>query len=117
MFKVGDHVRLVKENATLRYMGMGIGDEFVLIDSIQNHKAVAYFNDNAWVAILDPDGKETQYANYFEHVEKTEWKSWPNGLAVNPKETEKPCTCESLVLFRKGCQCGAVKKQQWGLRA
>jgi len=29
----------------------------------------------------------------------------------------KECTCESLILFRKGCQCGHIKKQQWGIRA
>jgi hypothetical protein len=29
----------------------------------------------------------------------------------------KPCMCDSKMLFNKGCQCGAVAKKQWGLRA
>jgi hypothetical protein len=28
----------------------------------------------------------------------------------------KPCTCDSMDLFRKGCGCGAIMKQKWGLQ-
>lgn len=32
-----------------------------------------------------------------------------------PPPFKKECVCDSRVLFHKGCQCGAVKKKQWGL--
>ena len=33
------------------------------------------------------------------------------------KAIASPCTCDSMELFRKGCTCGHVKKQKWGLQA
>lgn len=36
----------------------------------------------------------------------------------NPKSVVeiRPCTCDSMELFRKGCGCGAIMKQKWGLQ-
>lgn len=34
--------------------------------------------------------------------------------SIQPAEV-KPCTCDSLELSRKGCQCGAIAKRKWGL--
>lgn len=37
-------------------------------------------------------------------------------LAVKEPVSElKPCTCDSLALFRNGCGCGAIVKRKWGL--
>lgn len=41
------------------------------------------------------------------------------GVAISKPKVNlqvKPCSCDSMELFRKGCLCGAVVKQQWGLR-
>lgn len=38
------------------------------------------------------------------------------GGAIKKHTELKPCTCDSLELFRKGCRCGAIVKQKWGLQ-
>lgn len=107
IFKVGDIVTLTKDHATLQSMGMKTGVQFQLVNGYDYklpHPVVAYIHTKCWVALIDNNGELTQFASFFEHTKEE-------------KQNDKTCTCDSLILFRKGCQCGAVQKRQWGLRA
>lgn len=106
-FKAGDKVKISKIHPTLQKMGMLLGHTYTLTTGEAHglpHELLAYAHPEAWVAIIDHLGGDSGFDSYFELVEPKQ-------------EGPKPCTCESLTLFRAGCKCGAVTPRRWGLGA
>lgn len=107
MFKIGDRVKVID---TFHAGYWPNGTEFVIEDIILNlDTRSTHLKGLSYNGILG-----TIHINRCELVTSNIEILFKN---VNVKEENKPCTCDSMDLFRKGCTCGAVNKRQWGLAA
>ena len=98
-FKKGDRVECLKDSPG--YLTAG---KFYIIQNSMGDQ-VFMTNDNGL------------YDGFNETFFKLAFQGTKIDMSKNPSQKENICTCESLMLFRHGCKCGAIKKQKWGLGA
>lgn len=98
--------------------------------SIVNHRDVNPLQLSFVVTRLERYGFEVElpqytdspyYALEFDIYDRftitSDGETWHLKSAESPPPFKKECSCDGRTLLHKGCQCGAVKKQKWGLQA
>lgn len=107
VFKVGDIIEhKIPGECTLRVESINHNNNRNYATHVVFCKNAIYTNTKF---VIDMEAAESNYT--LVNNPKVNFSDAPKSI-----KDVKPCTCENLVLFRKGCMCGAVVKQNWGLQ-
>lgn len=107
-FNVGDKL-FVRSNSEIQIEVTDV----IIEDGITSYKV-------NYIAVPDDKNYLYGYSGMLfskEHIEKDcELLSKGVNTSDTPPEFKKQCSCESHILFTKGCKCGSIKPYQlnWG---